>query len=63
MYDHNSIKCLVTGCLRAVTWPPPDPAGPGEQGQDQQSVHNEAEQEEEQAEDPSWDGLDDVEQP
>ena len=48
--------CLVTGCLRAVTWPPSDPAGPDEQGRDQQSVHNEAEQ----GEDPSYDGLDDV---
>ena len=23
MYNHNSITCSVTGCLRAVTWPPP----------------------------------------
>ena len=36
--------------------PPPDPAGPGEQGRDQQSVHDEAEQEEEQVEDLSSDG-------
>ena len=56
MYNHYTITCLVTGCLRAVTWPPSDPAGPDEQGRDQQSVHNEAEQ----GEDPSYDGLDDV---
>ena len=37
--------------------PPPDPAGLDEQGRDQQSVHDEAEQEEEQAEDPSQDSL------
>merc|ERR1712049_25804 len=34
-------------CLRAATWPPPDPAGLGEQGRDQQNVHDEVEQVEE----------------
>ena len=63
MYNHNSITCLVTGCLRAVTCPPPDPAGLGEQGRNQQSVHDEAEQEEEQVEDLSSDSPDVVEQP
>ena len=57
----NYVFCYRVSQSRYM--PPPDPAGQDEQGRDQQSVHDEAEQEEEQAEDPSWDGLDDVEQP
>ena len=45
MYNHHIISCYITGCLRAATSaPPPDPAGLGEQGRDQQSVHDEVEQ-------------------
>ena len=62
LYNHNSSACLNTGCFRTVTWPP-DPAGLVEQGQDQQNVRAEVEVEEEQVEDPYWDGLDNVEQP
>ena len=42
--------------------PPDPPASLDEQGRDQQSVHVEVELEKEQVEDPSWDGLDDMEQ-
>ena len=48
---YNYMSCYRVSQSRYMA--PPDPAGPGEQGRDQQSVHDEAEQEEEQVEDPS----------
>ena len=66
LYSGNSINwCTITiqlcvllqGVSEPLHGPPPDPAGLGEQGQDQWSVHDEVEQEKEQAEEPSSDGC------
>ena len=61
LYNHNSSACLNTFQSRYMA--PPDPAGLDEQGRDQKSVHVEVWLEKEQVEDPSCDGLYDVEQP